>query len=425
MLGNFGTMSTGPTTMRERNPVSPLNRVDGSVRARSTGRILGFIATSLVLITTSCTADPGPAAEPAYLTIAAFTASATNTTSPALVTLNWNLTGLHGQSADCEITSTEPDFEPVSIPLCNLNNTTNVTATSDVAASHTFTLTATASLGVVATATRTFAVGAPTGEAFNITLSGLDSIDSRVASAATAAAARWEQVIVSGFEDTTTFPSWCDGIADYPMPSSVDDLFVHVELATLDGLNGTLAEAGPDCVVMPGERGVTGTITVDVDDVEAMDADGTLASTLMHEMGHVLGIGTLWENGNWGSRHLLVGTGTSDPRFKGQAATSEWRALGGSGFVPLESGGGAGTTEAHWSESAMDIELMTGWIETGAPSPLSTISIAALADLGYNVDLSVADSFSLPGAAARGWAMLRPERGMGSDVRLPQAPFGR
>lgn len=73
----------------------------------------------------------------------------------------------------------------------------------------------------------------------------------------------------------------------------------------------------------------------------------------------------------------------------------------------------------------MDIELMTGWIETGAHSPLSTISIAALADLGYNVDLSVADSFSLPGAAARGWAMLRPERGMGSDVRLPQAPFGR
>lgn len=99
---------------------------------------------------------------------------------------------------------------------------------------------------------------------------------------------------------------------------------------------------------MPGERGVTGTITVDVDDVEAMDADGTLGSTLMHEMGHVLGIGTLWENGNWAADTSWSVRERPIRGSKGQAATSEWRALGGSGFVPLESGGGAGTTEAHW-----------------------------------------------------------------------------
>ena len=58
--------------------------------------------------------------------------------------------------------------------------------------------------------------------------------------------------------------------------------------------------------------------------------------------------------------------------------------------------GGAGTEDAHWRESVFDREIMTGFTEAvGIDQPLSRVSIAAMADLGYEVDLAAADSYSL------------------------------
>jgi len=93
---------------------------------------------------------------------------------------------------------------------------------------------------------------------------------------------------------------------------------------------------------------------------------------------------------------LLRGSGTADPRYGGPAGTAEWSELGGTGRPPLEADGGTGTAEAHWAEATFGPELMTGWIEGSAAMPLSRMSIAALADLGYRVDLSTADAFTLP-----------------------------
>ena len=39
-------------------------------------------------------------------------------------------------------------------------------------------------------------------------------------------------------------------------------------------------------------------------------------------------------------------------------------------------------------------ELMTGWINSGQSNPLSRITIASLADLGYQVNLSAADTYT-------------------------------
>ena len=49
----------------------------------------------------------------------------------------------------------------------------------------------------------------------------------------------------------------------------------------------------------------------------------------------------------------------------------------------------------------MDNELMTGFMDAG-DTPLSAISIQAMADLGYQVDVSQADNYRLPGSGGNG-----------------------
>ena len=127
-------------------------------------------------------------------------------------------------------------------------------------------------------------------------------------------------------------------------------------------------------------------------------------------MGHLLGIGTLWDV----NRSLLTGAGTSDPRFVGVRGVAEWSTLGGSAAVPVENTGGSGTADSHWRETTFGTELMTGYISPGS-NPLSKLSIASLADLGYHVNRSVADAYSLPagsslraGVASTPGVFLRP-----------------
>ncbi len=74
-------------------------------------------------------------------------------------------------------------------------------------------------------------------------------------------------------------------------------------------------------------------------------------------------------------------------------ASEEYRALSGcDGAVPIETDGAEGTKCLHWDEDCFQSELMTG-VNTG-DLELSRISIAALEDLGYQVDYSQATPFS-------------------------------
>ena len=93
---------------------------------------------------------------------------------------------------------------------------------------------------------------------------------------------------------------------------------------------------------------------------------------------------------------------TSTHTYTGAHALAEYRALTGNSSassVPLESGGGAGTRDAHWSEAVFNAELMTGFAEgAGVPMPLSRLTAAAMWDLGYLVNLAAADAYGLPGS---------------------------
>lgn len=131
----------------------------------------------------------------------------------------------------------------------------------------------------------------------------------------------------------------------------------------------------------------------DTADLASIQQSGLLFSVILHEMGHVLGIGTIWQD-----KGLLSGAGTSDPIFTGANATAQYNQIFGTSAlgVPVEAGGGAGTALAHWRETVLQSELMTGYAGPGVNLPLSRITVGSLQDLGYTVNYAAADPYTKP-----------------------------
>ena len=168
-----------------------------------------------------------------------------------------------------------------------------------------------------------------------------------------------------------------------------DDLMVDAIVAPIDGAGGVLGSAGP-CVVRSGGLPAYGVMKFDSADLASLESDGLLSTVILHEMGHVLGIGTVWNS------PLLTGSGTSNPVFTGAVARGAWQAIGGTGNVPVENSGGAGTANSHWRETTFNAELMTGYVDPGS-NPMSRVTVGSLSDLGYGVALDAADPYGLPG----------------------------
>lgn len=201
------------------------------------------------------------------------------------------------------------------------------------------------------------------------------------------------------------------------MNETVDDLVIFVRVDSIDGPGGTLGQAGP-CFIRPsGSLPFVGRMTFDEDDLANMETNGTLGDVILHEMGHVLGFGTLWntfgflENPSCPGDPCLAG-GTVDTHYDGPQAIKAFDALGGTSYtggekVPVENTqGGQGTRDSHWRESTFNHELMTGFVEApGTANPLSRLTVASLWDFGYLVNLDGADPytqvFTGPALAAR------------------------
>jgi hypothetical protein len=202
-----------------------------------------------------------------------------------------------------------------------------------------------------------------------------------------AAADRWVKVIVGDLPEDVV-----DG-------EVVDDVLILAAGAVIDGPGKILGQAlvthrrragdEPWALLPSG-----GNMTFDKDDLANMEAAGTLGDVITHEMGHVLGIG-----GTWRLKGLITGAQTDNPRFIGPAAMAEYHKLrGGLGepeTVPVANVGGPGTKLVHWRELDFGNELMTGNVNR-APNPLSRVTAGCLGDLGYQVDIDAADSYTLP-----------------------------
>ncbi|HYV97185.1 MAG TPA: leishmanolysin-related zinc metalloendopeptidase [Gemmatimonadaceae bacterium] len=274
--------------------------------------------------------------------------------------------------------------------------------------SQTLTLTAGAAPPVVFTANAT--------EPFNVTLRYIGTPPSAAAQQAfTNAAQRVQRAIVNGLpsQELVNFSaaSACGGSSLPVLTETVDDLLLLVEVLPLDGVGGLLGQAGPCAVRVGSQLPYLGIMQFDVADVNNMVTAGTFGSVALHEMHHVLGFGTLWP-----SFGLLNLTSGSNPLFTAGEARTEYVAAGGTvaNAVPVEAGGGTGTALSHWRESVFRDELMTGFL-TGASQPYSRITIASLIPLGYTVDLTAADPYTVTnpllqagavGAPAAAWERL-------------------
>ena len=206
------------------------------------------------------------------------------------------------------------------------------------------------------------------------------------------AAARWEEVIRGDLPNTplNKRSNLC-GQGEPAFNGNVDDIVIYANVGPRDGRGGVLASAGP-CLTRSG-----GLTTYGVMNFDSADSNGPeLFETILHEMGHVLGIGTLWTSFNLVN---YSGGCPANPRFTASNAVSEWRTLGGSGSVPVEADGGGGTRCGHWDEGVFNNELMTGFSEGTANEPLSRLTIGSLQDLGYSVNKGAADAYSIPGCS--------------------------
>lgn len=364
--------------------------------------------------TTTLATDPVPPV------IHAFEVKGAAGSAPAVVALGWAVSDGNSDQLTCRIDGDGDGSFEHTVTNCQVPGSRN--ATVAVAGSRTATIQVDDGTHPPVTATTSYTVGTGPTETLDIELRGLETLDPAVAAVFTAAVARWEGVITRGLPDYagSTTPS-CLPAGSAPLPAVVDDMIVDVSTPTIDGPGGILGQAGPTCVLLSTELGFHGIMQFDSADVAKMLADGTLQAVITHELGHVLGIGTLWDM-SWtpsGVRRLLSGAGGSNPTFTGARGVAEYSQLGRTGSVPVENAGGPGTRDSHWRELTFGNELMTGYIDYSS-NPLSRLSIASLADMGYHVDLGVADSYSLPaGAAVRqqqprvDGVVLRPTPGIG------------
>ena len=223
------------------------------------------------------------------------------------------------------------------------------------------------------------------------------------------AVARWAGIVTGELSDVfvdSISAGDCGPSSPKIINRTFDDLVIFAEFTAIDGPGGVLGSAGPCYIRDSNALSFLGIMRFDTADLANLEASGALNSVILHEMGHVLGVGSLW-NVSFVSRMLLVGATTDTSHFTGPAALSAFNAAGGSSVtflgspVPVENcktgvpaNCGSGTRDSHWRESVFRNELMTGYLGSGT-NPLSNITISSLQDLGYVVNMGVADPYSI------------------------------
>jgi hypothetical protein len=234
--------------------------------------------------------------------------------------------------------------------------------------------------------------------AYRIELRYSSDFPARFKPAFEAAAQRWQSIITADVPDigATIDPADC-GVSGQTSLGGVDDLVIYAGIIAFDQNNpNLLGQAGPCYFRKTSFLTIVGTMAFVDNKMDGLLTANQLTDTVTHEMGHVLGIGTHWNN----VPNIATGLGDStqcgtSPEFIGVNAVREYRALGGTGNITIENQGGPGTCDGHWKESIFGAELMTGVLNDGVPNPLSRITLGSMQDLGYSVDLSKSNAYSI------------------------------
>lgn len=225
------------------------------------------------------------------------------------------------------------------------------------------------------------------------------------------AASTIRQTVTGGLQSVTlpasfTNISQCEasltGFPDVPR-DPIPGLVIYLRIVPIDGTGGTLGSAGP-CLIRSAAQSnlpALGVMRLDSADVANLQASGRLGAVVLHEMLHILGLGTIWLDNN-----LLDTSTVTNARFLGAGARAACADLHGGGAncsatVPVHSADGDGSRFSHWRESLFTNELMTPFIDNVPVNPFSAMSIRSLGDLGYVVSTTAAQPYTVSGTFLR------------------------
>ncbi len=264
-----------------------------------------------------------------------------------------------------------------------------------------------------------FVLPAPDDSKFNITVRFLsNNVTAEQQAVFVDAANRWASIISADLENIDLGPNPFDINPNAAAITGViDDILIDATFSDIDGPGNILGRAGPQFIRTEGDDApltIYGIMEFDVAEFAPggfFDDPKGYADVILHEMGHVLGIGTLWDfTGNLEGYDPNAPTDIPagipnpdyDPRFIGAGAVAEYQTLLSAAGKPSESGvpventGGGGSISSHWRELTFDNELMTGF--ASGIEVLSKMTAASLGDMGYTVNLGSSDieSYSLP-----------------------------
>ena len=306
-----------------------------------------------------------------------FQVAASGFTAPALVPLSWEVHDANNDVLTCRVDGDGDGTWDATVTPCPASGSRNVSA---AVGNHVARFEVADQASSVAT-TASYSVSSGPTEPYNIVAQQITTPDPRVTEAIDDAIARWQAVLARGVPDMAVHSdAGTCGNGSPAFDGTVDDIHINVAVIPLSGLMGEAAS----CVNGPDSLPRLSFIHIDQASIDWLYSHGYLGDLVTHEMGHALGFtGPTW----WAYRQ---DAGTDGFRFTGPRAMAEYSRLGGSGTVPLDNGGG------HWNETIFQSENMTCYLENLTSHPLSALTVAAMADSGYHVDLAAAEPYTLP-----------------------------
>eukprot|EP00934_Nitzschia_sp_Nitz4_P005407 Nitzschia sp. Nitz4//scaffold314_size20990//12434//17650//NITZ4_008632-RA/size20990-augustus-gene-0.25-mRNA-1//-1//CDS//3329547473//5397//frame0 len=207
------------------------------------------------------------------------------------------------------------------------------------------------------------------------------------------------------------------------VPNTIDDMYIAAFEMPIDGKSEILGYAAPMLVASSTGLPLTGKMVFDSADLEWI-TDEKWQETILHEMGHVLGLGGFWMYRGL-INEITEENGRKKYIYNGQHAQAEWEALGCTDALPIEGDFGEGTAGAHFDESCLGKELMTGFLMPNVTSTISRITIASLEDLGYQVSYEQAGEFSIADLDLSVCCNPSHRSLRGKKARRPKKPLSR
>ena len=220
-----------------------------------------------------------------------------------------------------------------------------------------------------------------------------------VMDAVSLAIARWHQVVKGGAAQSE-LPLQRAVCGDDQIRTNIPTgtLVLFVDILPMDGPGSAVARSAPCALDSRTLLPVAARLELDSADAPLAARADILEMIVRHEVAHALGFGTLWRE-----HRILTGSPTTQLTFTGSRGRAAFLASGGSSFsgtpVPVETHGGPGTAGNHWPASIFGGELMIAGPSAFRPMPLSIVTIASLEDLGYTVDRTAADAFTVVAAS--------------------------